>query len=153
MIKIVEDGVEYTFKREKQKCKLMTNGNRCGNCDKDRPVTYELCNILNSSYSCTSAQKVTEEAKVYGPGMTLLATHLIGKKIEYWNGADGWVGPFELIAIDHNAFNTPFRHYYDHHDTKKWSGAIREIPTRHLTFTQIKALHPDLEDVVLIEED
>lgn len=158
MIKIVEDGWEFVME-----CRGESDHehycDRCkayGKCKQESKL-IKICGILeekNICYICTSAQKVTEEAKVYHSANWKEAQQLIGTRVMYWDdkrfGGSWQYGTLQGILHTGNIYRMEEE---DDNGAMITSPIIKNPEQRHLTLTQIKALHPDLEDVILIEEE
>jgi len=152
MVEIVDNGWKFVFESTSEivcdGCVIGDYGPHVGE------VACRLCGGTRESKGqcliCTSAQKITEEAKVYFAWNRMDANDLVGKIVEAHNGLVTCGGPSDwyktvLVSVDNTG--SPF------YTEKGNVPMIREIKQRRLTWPQIQALHDDLSDVVLVEGD
>lgn len=142
MITIIENGVEFVMESYVNKpCELKNENGSCIACDTQVPNIHEICKSLGCLV-CTSAKKITAEPKFYGPHNRGEAVPLVNTMVEYFDGGSWRSGKLSDIMD----YQTNLAYEID----KTVYPTIREIKPRHLTWPEIKALHPDLEDVVLV---
>ncbi len=143
MIKIIEDGWEFVMTLERGRTTCIDCVIRDKQCQPSTEVSNFCSRNGDGEYVCTSAQKITEEAKVFGPHQKVEAKHLIGESVEFWDGE--WVRGV-LSSVSAMEIYEPYLII-----DKGSHSTIRKPPTRHLTWPQIQALHDDLKDVVLVD--
>lgn len=148
MIKIIEDGMEWTLK-------LTSRNRNCEECEyfgccENSDIISSLC---GSGYRVSlleeCATPVQEEAKVYATHNKLEANPLIGSLVLYWDNESWITGTLSLVS-DERDDQSPFEIKERSQEEKSWFPVIMKRPIRRLTQAQIIEAHPDLEGVVLV---
>jgi len=131
------DGMRYVFED-------LANGS-CNAClcnIQGEPCKLYSANICTESSIigriCTSATKIDDEAKVYGPHNSKMAKHLVGNYVETWHPGNDCISSFwEKTILGHNidiGSQMPFLS----NKRGTWHSIIRELKTETITLTEAR---------------